>query len=156
MVRKAIIVAERVCLQHYICKYVNLALQSFPLISQRQTTLQSTEDNIVGDGGEATTTFVSKNCSTSGWCVHMYYSPPLLPHLSLLPFLLPASLFLPSPSSISFLFLLPPCSPSLPPSPFPSSPHQTTSNADTLFADMKERRQKRRGQVNKKQESFGC
>ena len=106
MVRKAIIVAERVCLQHYICKYVNLALQSFPLISQRQTTLQSTEGDIVGDGGEATTTFVSKNCSTNAWCVHVYYSPPSLPlpHLSLLPFLLP----LPSLLSLSFIPLPPP------------------------------------------------
>ena len=133
------------------------------LVSQRQTTQQSRESDIVGDDGEATTTFVSKNCSTSG-CVHVYYSPSLslsLSHLPLLPFLLLLPLvFLLLPLLPSFLFSTPfsllfpyPSftSPPPPPLPFPSPPPpQTTSNADTLFADMKERRQKRRGQVNNK------
>ena len=137
--------------QHEQVRYFSVTILSL-LISQRQTTLQSTEGDIVGDGGEATTTFVSKNCSTSGWCVHVYYSPPSLPppHLPLLPFL-PPCLPLPSLLSLSFIPVPPSSLLSVPASlPFSPPPPQTTSNADTLFADMKERRQKRRGQVNNK------
>ena len=98
------------------------------MISQCQTTQQSREGDIVGDGGEATTTFVSKNCSTSGWC---YCSPspslslPLLPYLLLLPLvflLFPPLSFLPL--LPSFLPLLHPC---LPPVSLPL-PHFSTSS----------------------------
>ena len=55
--------------QHaWVCYFSILILSS--LISQCQTTQQSREgDDIVGDGGEATTTFVSKNCGTK-WQVY--------------------------------------------------------------------------------------
>ena len=113
------------------------------MITQRQTTQQSREGDIVGDGGEATTTFVSKNCSTSGRCIHVHCSPSpslSLPHL-LLPFLLllllvfllfpPLSFF---PLLPSFLFSIPASllfpypsltSPPPPPVPLPSSPQNT-------------------------------
>ena len=74
------------------------------LVSQRQTTQQSRESDIVGDDGEATTTFVSKNCSTSGRCAYVVL------------FSFPLTLSLPSPSSA-----LPPPPPSCLPTPSSSS-----------------------------------
>ena len=104
-------------------RYFSIIILS-SLVSQRQTTQQSREGgDIVGDGGEATTTFVSKTAvQVAG--VHVYRSPSLSlsppslsPALPLLPFLLlllpPVFLLIPLLSF--FLFFLPGLHPCLSP-----------------------------------------